>query len=223
MFTCKNFEAELNNTYVELDFDKVCKLADLVESEWVVANTTRITTKFGNKLAVINPEGKFFYANDIIDEKLNNETSYPYTIFITEKDSKNGNKYTTCYIQNTRASIKDYINKRLVLTDMRAVDTKYGEKYVIVTEDRLEMMTSWKKLYKVFQAHKEEIVAGGGLEIYPVIKFSEKYNTEFVGYADKPSDQADELLQTNTTITKKKFINKKQVSTLLASDDSIPF
>lgn len=215
MYTINDFN--MNEEHVELDFDKVVRLAELIDSEWTVANTTHITTQYGNRLVVINPEGQFFYANDIIAEKLENESSYPYKIWITCNVSKAGKEYTTCYIQNERVSIKDYINQRLVILSCKAIDTKYGTKYVIVTDDKKEMITCWKSLCTLFKKHGDEIVKAGGLELYPVEKFSEKYNQSYVGYADKP--YIDESKQTKS---KKKFV-RKNITPDAVSDGDIPF
>ena len=175
-----------NNSFVEIDFSKTVSLESLVDSEFTVETVTNIKTKYGNKLSVISPTGENFYANEIIADKLSDVKSYPVTIYITKKESKAGNSsYYTCYIQNERISVKDYINQRLVIKKMSEIQTEYGTRYICVTDDRKEFMTNWKSLYNFYLENKEDFESEG-CELYPVIRHSEKTDRDYVAFSDTP-------------------------------------
>ena len=201
MLKITDFSDELATTTrtMDIDFDKMIKVADVLETSVTIEDFTRITTQYGDRFVVKTPNG-YMYVNDICAEKIEAAQNHlPLDFYFKKKLKKSAaNKdvskikdtdyYIICYPQTKRASVKDYLNKEITVISMRTVDTEYGTKYAVVLDDYTEFLTSWSKLYKIFENNRDVIAENGGVSGIWVVEKVGK-NGKYCAFATEPPEQ----------------------------------
>lgn len=209
--------------HMDINFDKMTKVVDVLDSTVEITDFTRITTEYGNKMVVKLANETFMYVNDICAEQIEKCESYlPMEFYFKKKlkrsaqlkdesKLKNTDYYIKCYPQTKRGSVKDYINKEITVISMREVETEYGTKYAVVLDDYTEFLTSWSKLYKNFNKYAKAIREHGGVTSIWVVEMEGKSGNKYIGFSQNPPELGDEVI-----------IDESNEEDILA-DPNIPF
>ena len=224
MINFADFTDEMATTskHMDINFDKMTKVADVLNDIVEITDFTRITTEYGNKMVVKLADETFMYVNDICAEQIEKCESYlPMEFFFKKKLKKSAqlkdesklkdtDYYITCYPQTKRGSVKDYVNKEITVISMREVETEYGTKYAVVLNDYTEFLTSWSKLYKIFNKHESAIREQGGVSGIWVVEKESKSGNKYIGFSQNPPELDNEIINEN-------------VEDVLYDDVNIPF
>lgn len=221
-FTDFSEEMATASKHMDIDFDNMTKVADVLNDIVEITDFTRITTEYGNKMVVKLSNESFMYVNDICAEQIEKCESYlPMEFFFKKKLKKSAqlkdesklkdtDYYITCYPQTKRGSVKDYVNKEITVISMREVETEYGTKYAVVLNDYTEFLTSWSKLYKIFNKHESAIREQGGISGIWVVEMESKSGNKYIGFSQNPPELDNETINEN-------------VEDVLYDDVNIPF
>lgn len=205
-FTDFSDEMATASKHMDINFDKMTKVADILDSTVEITDFTRITTEYGNKMVVKLSDETFMYVNDICAEQIEKCEAYlPMEFFFKKKlkrsaqlkdesKLKDTDYYITCYPQTKRGSVKDYINKEITVISMREVETEYGKKYAVVLDDYTEFLTSWSKLYKIFNKYADTIREQGGVSGIWVVEMEGKSGNKYCGFSQNPPELDDEVI-----------------------------
>ena len=239
MFNITEFNEELatNSRSMEIDFDKMTKVADVLNDVVEITDFTRITTEYGNKMVVKLANETFMYVNDICAEQIEKCESYlPMEFYFKKKLKKSAqlkdesklkdtDYYITCYPQTKRASVKDYLNKEITVISMREVETDYGTKYAVILDDYTEFLTSWSKLYNIFDKHRDTIRESGGITGIWVVEKESRNGNKYCGFSEVPPEEKTSKVNKpvkNLKSKKKTAINRIKKSDLVDEDYADP-
>lgn len=191
----------IKNEYVELEFDNRVKINAVANVPITITEFTSMNTQYGHKDIAIfkgKKRGKdiegWFYLTNTLDHLL--EYCPPFDVTITSRKSKNGNEYWSSDLVPTsdKISIKDLVGEEIRLLDIKQVETKYGNQYVITfpTEDGdMNAFTSWEYLYNdILDKANElmmpipELLEQDELWLKVIEKKSKKSNRVYIYYTD---------------------------------------
>jgi len=220
MFKITDFNEELatSTRSMEINFDKMTKVADVLNDVVEITDFTRITTEYGNKMIVKLANDTFMYVNDICAEQIEKcESVLPMEFYFKKKLKKSAqlkdesklkdtDYYITCYPQTKRGSIKDYINKEITVISMREVETDYGTKYAVVLDDYTEFLTSWSKLYNIFDKHRDAIRESGGIAGIWVVEKESRNGNKYCAFSNTPPEEKSSKIKNKPVINRLKKV-----------------
>ena len=220
MFKITDFNEELatSTRSMEINFDKMTKVADVLNDVVEITDFTRITTEYGNKMIVKLANDTFMYVNDICAEQIEKcESVLPMEFYFKKKLKKSAqlkdesklkdtDYYITCYPQTKRGSIKDYINKEITVISMREVETDYGTKYAVVLDDYTEFLTSWSKLYNIFDKHRDAIRESGGISGIWVVEKESRNGNKYCAFSNTPPEEKSSKIKNKPAINRLKKV-----------------
>ena len=134
MMNLKDFKTEN-----ELDFNKKVKIEDIAFETVKIVNKGIFSTKFGKKNYIILEDGRWTFLTQSLEKLM--VMTLPIKVKIEDKISKSGNTYWGFEIMydDNSASLKDFVNKEIVIKHVEPITTKYGERVKMTIEyDNIE-------------------------------------------------------------------------------------
>lgn len=182
---------EMNTNYEKVDFEKRVNVKELENQTITIKAVKKMTTQYGVKDYAVLDDGRWFYFTKPL-EYLKTIKSFPFTTKIIKvKSQTSGKFYYTCEKENKfkSKSVTELINKYIVIDEIKPIETKYGNKFVIhvisesnnpdiEVETDYTSITNWEGLYKRIR----NIDISEGLLLHVIEKSNETNTRKYVWF-----------------------------------------